>query len=162
MIACELVKSEFDLSLILCSGYASWSDGGAGWRAHTASLNIPFHFLWDLELFQSKKKVHATLNINRCCLVSQLCSCVLLFSTSWTVARQAPLSMGFPRQEYWVGCRFLLQGIFPTQGSNPHLLHWQADSLSQRHLENPKYLETKSVGRGWQIYSIKGKNVNNR
>ena len=30
---------------------------------------------------------------------------------------QAPLSMGFPRQEYGVGCRFLLQEIFPTQGS---------------------------------------------
>ena len=28
-----------------------------------------------------------------------------------------------------VGCWFLLQGIFPTQGSNLHLLHWQADSL---------------------------------
>ena len=27
------------------------------------------------------------------------------------------------------GCHFLLQGIFPTQGSNQHLLHWQADSL---------------------------------
>ena len=31
--------------------------------------------------------------------------------------------MGFPRQEYWVGCHFLLQGIFLTQGSKPHLLH---------------------------------------
>ena len=30
---------------------------------------------------------------------------------------------GFPRQEYWSGCHFLLQGIFPTQGSNPCLLH---------------------------------------
>ena len=28
-----------------------------------------------------------------------------------------------------VSCHFHLQGIFPTQGSNPHLLHWQADSL---------------------------------
>ena len=28
-----------------------------------------------------------------------------------------------------VGCHFLLQGIFPTQGSNLHLLHWQLDSL---------------------------------
>ena len=38
--------------------------------------------------------------------------------------------MGFPRQEYWkwVAISFL-QGIFPTQGSNSHLLHWQADSL---------------------------------
>ena len=28
-----------------------------------------------------------------------------------------------------LGCHFLLQGIFPTQGWNPHVLHWQADSL---------------------------------
>ena len=28
-----------------------------------------------------------------------------------------------------VGCHFLLQGIFPTQGSNLRLLHWEADSL---------------------------------
>ena len=33
------------------------------------------------------------------------------------------LSMGFPRQEYWSGLPFLLQGIFPTQGSNLGLLH---------------------------------------
>ena len=39
------------------------------------------------------------------------------------VAYQAPLSMGFSRQEYWIGLYFLLQGIFPTQGSNPGLLH---------------------------------------
>ena len=28
-----------------------------------------------------------------------------------------------------MGCHFLLQGIFPTQGSSPRLLSWQADSL---------------------------------
>ena len=33
------------------------------------------------------------------------------------------------RQEYWIGLPFLLQGIVLTQGSNPRLLHWQADSL---------------------------------
>ena len=47
--------------------------------------------------------------------------------TPWTVACQAPLSIGFPRKEYWevlgVGCHALLQGIFPTQGWNPSLLH---------------------------------------
>ena len=32
-----------------------------------------------------------------------------------------PGSMRFPRQEYWVSCCFLLQGIFPTQGLNTHL-----------------------------------------
>ena len=47
-----------------------------------------------------------------------------------TVARQAPLSLGFSRQEYWGGCHFLLQGILLTQGSEPSLLCWQADSLA--------------------------------
>ena len=51
-------------------------------------------------------------------------SCVWLFATPWTAAHPAPLSMGFSRQEHWSGfCHFLLQGIFPTQRSNPGLLH---------------------------------------
>ena len=50
-----------------------------------------------------------------------------------TGAQWVHLSIGFSRQEYWSGLPFLLQGIFPTQGSNPHLLHllhWQANSIS--------------------------------
>ena len=50
-------------------------------------------------------------------------SCVWLFGTAWTVAYQAPPSMGFPGKNTGVGCHFLLQGIFPTQGSNPGLPH---------------------------------------
>ena len=38
-----------------------------------------------------------------------------------------------PGQNTGVGGRFLLQGIFPTQELNPHLLHWQADSLQLSH-----------------------------
>ena len=34
---------------------------------------------------------------------------------------------GFPGKNMGVGCHFFFQGIFPTQGSNPHLLHWQGD-----------------------------------
>ena len=40
-----------------------------------------------------------------------------------TITHQAPLSMRFSRQEYGMGCHFLLQGILLTQGSNPQLLH---------------------------------------
>ena len=36
-----------------------------------------------------------------------------------------------------VGCHFPLQGIFPTQGSNPSLLHWQVDSLPLSHQGSP-------------------------
>ena len=47
-------------------------------------------------------------------------SCVRLLATPWTVAYQAPASMGFSRQEYWSGVPLpLFQGIFPTQGWNP-------------------------------------------
>ena len=54
---------------------------------------------------------------------------VQVFATPWTVARQAPPSMGFPRQEYWSGLPFPSPGVFKTQGLNPGLLHWQAESL---------------------------------
>ena len=60
-----------------------------------------------------------------------LCARVLgrvqLFETPWAIACQIPLPMEFSRQEYWICCDFLLQGIFLTQVSNPHhlsLLHW--------------------------------------
>ena len=46
-------------------------------------------------------------------------SCPTL-ATPWTIVLQVPLNVGFSRQEY---CHFLLQGIFPTQGSKLHLLH---------------------------------------
>ena len=49
--------------------------------------------------------------------------------TPWTVAHQAPLFMGFSGKNTGVGCHALLQGIFPTQGLNLHLLHWKVDSL---------------------------------
>ena len=42
-------------------------------------------------------------------------SCVQPFATLWTIAHQAPLSMGFPRQEYWSGLPFPL----PRDLSNP-------------------------------------------
>ena len=40
----------------------------------------------------------------------------------------------------WRGCHFLLQGIFPTQGPNPCLLHWQADSLPLCHLGSALFI----------------------
>ena len=61
-------------------------------------------------------------------------------STPWTVAYQAPLSMGFSSKNTGVGCHFLLQGTLPTQGLNPCLLclmHWPADSLPLAPPRNP-------------------------
>ena len=52
-------------------------------------------------------------------------SCPTLFATLWTVAHWAPLSMGFPRQEYWSGLPFLLHGIFPIERLYLGLLPWR-------------------------------------
>ena len=43
----------------------------------------------------------------------------------------------FPGKDTGVSCHFILQGIFPTQGSNPHLLHGQANSLQPSHQGSP-------------------------
>ena len=54
----------------------------------------------------------------------QVLSRVWLFTSPRTVACQAPLSVGFfPSKSIGVGCHFLLQGIFLTQGSSLDLLH---------------------------------------
>ena len=49
--------------------------------------------------------------------------------TPCTVARQATLSVGFARQEYWRGLPFLFAGDLPDPGIEPRPLAWQADSL---------------------------------
>ena len=48
------------------------------------------------------------------CMLAQPLSRVQLFVTSWTVAHQAPLSMEFSRQEYWVGLPFPFPGDLPN------------------------------------------------
>ena len=44
---------------------------------------------------------------------------VQLFATPWTVAYQAPLSMGFSRQQYWSGLPFPSPGDLPNPGLKP-------------------------------------------
>ena len=51
------------------------------------------------------------------------------FATPWTVACQAPLSMGFSRQEYWSGLPFPSPGDLPDPGIKPGFLIFRADSL---------------------------------
>ena len=49
--------------------------------------------------------------------------------TPWTVAHQAPLSIGFPGQEYWSGVPFPSPGDLPDPGIEPRSPVLQADSL---------------------------------
>ena len=75
-------------------------------------------------------------------LVAKLC-----LTLAWTVAYQAPLSMGFPRQEYWSGLPF----PSPRHLLNPGLLHCrqilalQVDSLPTELPSGPQILTQKTA-----------------
>ena len=56
---------------------------------------------------------------NRMCAYAQSLSRVQLLATLWTVAHQAPLSMGFPRLEHWIGLPFPSSGVLPNPGIEP-------------------------------------------
>ena len=59
---------------------------------------------------------------------------------SWTVARQAPQSMGFSRQEYWSGLPCPSPEDLPDQGIKPTTPALQADSLRLSHQRSPNQL----------------------
>ena len=90
-----------------------------------------------------KAQLAVLLSIHICmyvCVCAQPLSCVRLFATPWTEAARLLCPWNFPGKNTGVGCHFLLQGSFPTQGLNLHLLHllhWQADSLPLSHLSFP-------------------------
>ena len=79
-------------------------------------------------------------------LVTQSC---LTLCDPMDVARQAPLSMGFPRQETGVCNHFLLQGIFPTQESNPGFLHCRKILYRLSHQGSPCDLRRQNK---WRHY----------
>ena len=67
-------------------------------------------------VFNKLYEIFNTLLENSCCSVAKLCPTL---ATPWTVAHQAPLSMGFPRQEYWNGLPFPYPGNLLLPGIEP-------------------------------------------
>ena len=61
-------------------------------------------------------------------------------ATQWTVALQAPLFMGFPRQEYWIGLPFPPPGDLPDPGIEPEIPALPADSLPSEPPGKPRVL----------------------
>ena len=84
----------------------------------------------------------------------KLLSSVWLFVTPWTVAYQAPLSMGFSRQEYWSGLPFPSPGDLPDPGIEPRSPTLQADTLlseppGKQITENNWYQKTTLSENNW-------------
>ena len=98
--------------MVLCSLRLCGRDGWEGLHRHN-SIPFPVH------------------RIQRCMRLLFSCSVVSnSFAIPWTVAHQAPLSMGFSRQEHWSVLPFPSPGDLPDPGiehSDPCLLHWQED-----------------------------------
>ena len=69
----------------------------------------------------------------------KLFSCVQLFATPWTVACQAPPSMGFSRQEYWSSLPFPSPGDHPDPGIEPGSPALQGDFLPSEPPGKPYY-----------------------
>ena len=74
---------------------------------------------------------------------------VWLFSTLWTVAHQAPLSMAFSQQEYWNGLPCPPPWDFPNLGIEPRSPPLQADSLPSEPSGKPRILEWVAYAFSW-------------
>ena len=74
---------------------------------------------------------HPTGRDNDCYLVTKSCPTLLRLLGLSSTRPLCPWN--FPGKNTGVGCHFLLQEIFPTQGLNPHLLHWQIDCSPVNH-----------------------------
>ena len=77
---------------------------------------------------------------------------VQFFATPQTVVGQAPLSMGFPRQEYWSGLPFPSLGDLPNSGIKPRSPALHADSLPAEPPGKPKNIEVGSLSLLQQIF----------
>ena len=107
-------------------------------------------------LLGSLKTARINADVWYVCMFSHV-SHVWLFATPWTVVRQVPLSRDFPNKNAGMGCHFLLQGIFPTQGSNLRLLcllhcrrtlyHWGSPILVR--------VEEKESDLLWDIWGLR-------
>ena len=81
-----------------------------------------------------------------CCCYLVVKLCLTLLQPHGLKSTRLFCLWDFPGKNTIVGCHFFLQRIFQTQGSNTHLLHWQADSLPLSHLGSPNFLpDVKSV-----------------
>ena len=83
---------------------------------------------------------------------------VWLFATPWTVAYQAPLSMGFSRQEYWSGLPFPSPGDLSHPGIKPRSPALRADSLPAEPLGKPKNIGVGSLSFLQRIFPTQGSN----
>ena len=98
-------------------------------------LCLFYFFLYSLYVIYKIRKKVMKMSFNSSV---SLLSRVRLFATPWTVAHQAPPSMGFSRQEYWSGLPFPSPGHLPDPGIEPRSPTLQADALTSERPGKPE------------------------
>ena len=85
--------------------------------------NVCFHF--DISTLDQRRPLYNEYHSRKqglfvfsLCVLSHF-SCIQIFATLWAVAHQAPLSVLFPKQEYWSGLLFPSPGDLPDPGIKP-------------------------------------------
>ena len=122
--ACPTSISLSPCGLQLVSSLSSFFLGGGAWSP-LSSLSgpppPPQLFFWRILSRIELQIVSKTLWVSRAsgCVSAKLLSHVRPFATPWTVVCQAPLSIGFPRQEYWDGLPCPPPGDLPDSGIEP-------------------------------------------
>ena len=118
------------------------SKQGRGWGTHTP------YFQSNLAEPRTQGKIamrqvagHSNQSSITMCLCPSL-SRVCLFATPWTIAPQAPRSMGFSRQEHWSGLPRPSAGDIPDPGIEPRSPAFQTDSLPSELPGNHKNHQT--------------------
>ena len=121
----------------------TWLSDQARTHTHIQRRTIIFLFFSSLYLQLSDEIWSSSLNTQwQHCLKLSTAECEIIQlcpTLCWTVAFQAPPSMGFSRQEYWSGLPFPSTGDLPNPGLEPRFPTLQADTLPSEPPGKPKY-----------------------
>ena len=125
IVIMSFLSQNFSFQRIIKSMIKSYN-GWINYVVKRIALESKVPFPCDYLIFQKCGLVFQINNIN---VVVQLLSHVWLFCDPMDCSPASLLCpWNFTGKNTGVGCHFLLQGTFSTQGSNPCLLHWQVDS----------------------------------
>ena len=111
-----------------------------------SDISLSINKLPGLSMLQQMAQYHSSYGgvTFHCTYILCMCMCsaasvVENSATLWTIARQAPQSMGFSRQENWNGFPYPSLGDFPDPGMKPSSPTLQADSLATEPPGKPLY-----------------------
>ena len=124
---------------VLCGKSVLMTDHRCSLSLEEEAYNSVRGLEWQLDKDSvSQPWLHVRMSV--CCVLSRF-SHVRLLVTLWTVAYQAPQSMGFSRQEYWSGETCPPMGDRPDAGTKPKSPALQVDSLPPSHWGSPRMSE---------------------